>query len=208
MFTGIVEAVGTVARVEPGAAGRRIRFRAAEVVGDLTVGDSVAVDGACLTATEVHPDGFTVDVIGTTLERTIAGAYREGTKVNLERPVRVGDRLDGHIVQGHVDGVGEVAAVRAEGDRWLVDVRIPPEVDRVTLLHGSITIAGVSLTVNALPAPGICQVALIPHTLAVTTLGSLAPGDRVNLEGDLIGKYVGTLLAKARPDLPDPSPRP
>ena len=194
MFTGIVEATGTVSRVEAGAAGRRIRFHAPDVLDDLSLGDSVAVDGACLTAVEVHADGFSVDVIGTTLDRTVAGSYREGTRVNLERPVRVGDRLDGHIVQGHVDGVGEVLSVRPEGDRWLVDVRVPPEVDAVTILHGSITLSGVSLTVNALPAQGTCQVALIPHTLAVTTLGTLAAGDRVNLEGDLIGKYVGRML--------------
>ena len=198
MFTGIVEATGTVSRVEAGAAGRRIRFRAPDVLDDLAIGDSVAVDGACLTAVELHPDGFSVDVIGTTLDRTVVGRYREGTRVNLERPVRVGDRLDGHIVQGHVDAVGEILSVRPEGDRWLVDVRMPPEVDAATILHGSITLSGVSLTVSALPAPGTCQVALIPHTLAVTTLGTLAAGDRVNLEADLIGKYVGRMLENVR----------
>jgi riboflavin synthase len=194
VFTGIIEATGRVSRVEASPAGRRLRFHAPEVLDDLAVGDSVAVDGACLTAVELHADGFSVDVIGTTLERTIAGRYREGSHVNLERALRVGDRLDGHLVQGHVDGVGEVVSVTMEGDKWLMDVRIPPEVDAVTILHGSVTLSGVSLTVNALPAAGICQVALIPHTLAVTTLGSLSAGDRVNVEGDLIGKYVGRML--------------
>lgn len=212
MFTGIVEATGVVSLVNTSAAGRRIRFRAPDVIEGLTVGRSVAVDGACLTAVELHPDGFSVDVIGTTLERTVAGGYREGVQVNLERGLRLGDPLDGHMVQGHVDGIGEVLAVRSDGDRWLVDVRLPPEAEAVTILYGSITLNGVSLTVNALPGPGSCQVALIPHTRAVTTLGSLRAGDAVNLEVDLIGKYVGRMLASQRatpgrstdPASPDP----
>ena len=212
MFTGIVEATGVVSQVNTSAAGRRIRFRAPDVIEGLTVGRSVAVDGACLTAVELHPDGFSVDVIGTTLERTGAGGYREGVRVNLERGLRFGDPLDGHMVQGHVDGTGEVLAVRSDGDRWLVDVRFPPEVEAVTILYGSITLNGVSLTVNALPGPGSCQVALIPHTRAVTTLGSLRTGDAVNLEVDLIGKYVGRMLASQRaapgrsPDPASPDP--
>ena len=212
MFTGIVEATGVVSGVDTRAGGLRLRFRAPEVIEGLTVGRSVAVDGACLTAVELHPDGFAVDVIGTTLARTVAGGYREGTRVNLERGVRLGDHLDGHMVQGHVDGVGEVLAVRSEGDTSLVDVRLPPEVEAVTILHGSITLNGVSLTVNAIPGPGICQIALIPYTREVTTLGSLRVGDAVNLEGDLIGKYVGRMLASQRaaagrspdPTRPDP----
>lgn len=212
MFTGIVEATGVVSLINTSTAGRRIRFRAPDVIEGLTVGRSVAVDGACLTAVELHADGFSVDVIGTTLERTLAGGYREGVQVNLERGLRLGDPLDGHMVQGHVDGVGEVLAVRSDGDSWLVDVRFPPEVEDVTILYGSITLNGVSLTVNALPGPGSCQVALIPHTRAVTTLGSLRAGDAVNLEVDLIGKYVGRMLASQRaapgrstdPASPDP----
>ena len=212
MFTGIVEVTGVVSQVDTSTAGRRVRFRAPEVIEGLTVGRSVAVDGSCLTAVELHPDGFSVDVVGSTLERTVAGGYCEGTRVNLERGLRLGDPLDGHMVQGHVDGIGEVLAVRSEGDRWLVDVRLPPEVDAVTILYGSITLNGVSLTVNALPGPGSCQVVLIPHTRAVTTLGSLRTGDAVNLEGDLIGKYVGRMLASQRaaagrspdPARPDP----
>jgi riboflavin synthase len=197
MFSGIVEATGTVAAVTDVPNGRRVRFRAPDVLEGVRVGASIAVDGACLTAVELHPDGFSVDVIGTTLERTIAGSYAAGTRVNLERALRLGDRLDGHLVQGHVDGVGEVLDVRDEGETRLVDFTVPPDVDRVTIPHGSITVNGVSLTVNALPAAGRCQVALIPHTRAVTTLGALGPGDRVNLEGDLIGKYVVKSVASA-----------
>ena len=212
MFTGIVEATSVVSLVNTSAAGRRIRFRVPDVIEGLTVGRSVAVDGACLTVVELHPDGFSVDVIGTTLERTVAGGYCEGVQVNLERSLRFGDPLDGHMVQGHVDGIGEVLAVRSDGDRWLVDVRLPPEVEAVTIPYGSITLNGVSLTVNALPGPGSCQVALIPHTRAVTTLGSLRAGDAVNIEVDLIGKYVGRMLASQRaapvrstdPASPDP----
>jgi riboflavin synthase len=212
VFTGIVEATGVVSGIETSTGGLRVRFRAPEAIDGLTVGRSVAVDGACLTAVELHPDGFSVDVIGTTLERTLAGGYHEGTLVNLERGLRLGDHLDGHMVQGHVDGIGEVLAVRSEGDGSLVDVRLPPEVDAVTILHGSITLNGVSLTVNAIPGPGSCQVALIPYTQGVTTLGNLRVGDAVNLEGDLIGKYVGRMLASQRaaaglspdPARPDP----
>ena len=198
MFTGIVEATGVIIGVATSSGGLRVRFRAPDVIEGLTVGRSVAVDGACLTAVELHADGFSVDVIGTTLERTVAGGYREGMRVNLERGLRLGDPLDGHMVQGHVDGIGEVLAVRSESDCWLVDVRVPPEVEAVTILHGSITLNGVSLTVNALPGPGSCQVALIPHTREVTTLGNLHTGDAVNIEGDLIGKYVGRMLASQR----------
>ena len=207
MFTGIVEAMGAVSEVATSAGGLRVRFSAPGVIEGLAVGQSVAVDGACLTAVEVHSDGFSVDVIGTTLERTVAGGYREGTRVNLERGLRLGEPLDGHIVQGHVDGVGEVLAVRSEGDPWLVEVRLPPEVEAVTISRGSITLNGVSLTVNSLPGSGTCQVALIPHTRKVTTLGDLRLGDLVNIEGDLIGKYVGRMLASHRAALgisPDP----
>ncbi|MSR36683.1 MAG: riboflavin synthase [Gemmatimonadetes bacterium] len=205
MFSGIVEGTGTVVGVASVENGRRIRLRAPEIVDGLRVGASIAVDGVCLTAVEVLSDGFSADVISTTLARTIAGRYAEGTRVNLERALRLGDRLDGHLVQGHVDGVGAVLAVVDEGETRLVDLRLTDAVDVVTILHGSITVNGVSLTVNALPGAGRCQVALIPHTRAVTTLGDLRTGDVVNLEGDLIGKYVGRIVA-SRPPHPDPTP--
>ena len=205
MFSGIIEATGMVAGVTPTENGRRIRFRAPEVTEGLVPGASVAVDGACLTAVEVRAEGFSVDVIGTTLARTLIATYRLGTRVNLERALRLGDRLDGHLVQGHVDGVGEVLAVTDQGETRLLDLSLPDEVDAVTLLHGSITVNGVSLTVSALPAPRRCQVALIPHTRSVTTLGELRVGDPVNLEGDLIGKYVGRMLA-SNPASSSPDP--
>lgn len=196
MFTGIIETTGTVTSVEELEGGRMIVIAAPEkVLEDLDVGDSVAVDGCCLTAVEVGPGTFRIEAIGTTLSRTIAGTYGAGSVVNLERAVRVGDRLDGHIVQGHVDGLGELVAVVDEGEYRLMDFLISDEVERVTILHGSITINGISLTVNALPDRNVCQVGIIPHTWEVTNLSRLSPGDPVNLEGDLIGKYVGKLMA-------------
>ncbi|MGD2071728.1 MAG: riboflavin synthase [Gemmatimonadota bacterium] len=196
MFTGIIEATGTVSSVEELEGGRMIVISAPEsVLEDLDVGDSVAVDGCCLTAVEVGTGTFRIEAIGTTLSRTIAGTYQAGSVVNLERAVRVGDRLDGHIVQGHVDGLGALVATVDQGEYRLMDFRISDEVERVTILHGSITINGISLTVNALPDRSVCQVGIIPHTWEVTNLSRLGPGDPVNLEGDLIGKYVGKLIA-------------
>jgi riboflavin synthase len=194
MFSGIIEVQGTVTAVKDGSESRELFIRAPEISAELGVGDSVAVDGACLTVRETADDEFTVDVIGTTLSRTVAGRYRSGARVNLERALAMGGRLDGHLVQGHVDGLGHLISTRKSGDYWLMDFRIPPAVDGITILHGSICINGVSLTVNALPEPGHCQVGIIPVTWERTNLGKLAPGDPVNLEGDLIGKYVAKLI--------------
>ena len=195
MFTGIVEAVGVVAAVEEARGGRRLTVQAPGLAPELGVGDSVAVDGACLTVVEPGSGGFQVDVIGTTLSRTVAAGYRAGSRVNLERALRLGDRLDGHLVQGHVDGVGELVSVTDEGEYQLLDVRIPADLDGFLIPHGSVTLNGVSLTVTALPGPGRCHVAIIPHTWAYTNLADLRPGDPVNVEADLIGKYVGRILA-------------
>jgi riboflavin synthase len=193
MFTGLVEAVGTVTDVVELEGARRVRVAAPEL-DDLAVGDSIAVDGACLTTVGVLDDGFVVEVVGTTLSRTTLGSYRSGTRVNLERALRVGDRLGGHLVQGHVDAVGTLRRVALGGEYRLLDFDTPAEVEAVTVVHGSIAISGVSLTVNAL-TPGVCQVAIIPHTWEHTNLRELRPGDPVNLEGDLIGKYVGRMVS-------------
>jgi riboflavin synthase len=194
MFSGIIETQGTVTAVKDGAGTRELFLRAPEIAPELAVGDSVAVDGACLTVTDLADDGFTVDVIGTTLSRTVAARYGTGSRVNLERALPMGGRLDGHLVQGHVDGLGHLISTRKAGDFWLMDFRIPAEVERITILHGSICINGVSLTVNAIPEPGQCQVGIIPVTWERTNLGRLGAGDPVNLEGDLIGKYVAKLI--------------
>lgn len=195
MFSGIVEAVGRVESVDPVANGRRLRI-AAPFAGELEAGASIAVEGVCLTATAVAGDGFETEAIATTLSRTTLGRLEVGDGVNLERALALGDRLDGHMVQGHVDAVGEVTAVERDGEHVLLDVRLPPVVAEVTVLHGSIAMAGVSLTVNAFPEEDVAQVALIPYTWDHTTLRDLTPGDGVNLEGDMIGRFVVDYMRK------------
>lgn len=196
MFTGIVTATGTVREAKHAAEGLTLKIGAS--YRGLRRGESIAVDGACLTVERLGKGWFTVHVVATSLERTNLGQYTRGRKVNLERALRVGDRLGGHLVQGHVDGVGRVERVWQSGDAWLMDIRVPAEVARVTIHLGSITVDGVSLTVNAIPGPGIIQLSLIPFTFEHTTLGSRKPGDGVHLEGDTIGKYVASLLQNGR----------
>jgi riboflavin synthase len=194
MFTGIVTAVGTVVSVRRAEDGLELTISCS--YQGLALGESIAVDGACLTVQEVVDGGFTSHVIQTSLERTRLGDYRVGTRVNLERALRAGDRLGGHLVQGHVDGVGKVERVDQRGDARLLDILVPPEVARVSVPLGSVTVDGVSLTVNALLAPGTIQISLIPFTLQHTTLGERRAGDAVHLEADTIGKYVQGLLEK------------
>ncbi len=196
MFTGIITAVGEVreARVAEGG----LELTIACPYPELIPGESIAVDGACLTAARVSSGGFTAHLIRTTLERTAFGEYSVGRRVNLERALRAGDPLGGHLVQGHVDGVGTVERVAQQADARLIDVRVPDAVARVTIPLGSISVDGVSLTVNAIPAPGTIQISLIPFTLEHTTLAERQVGDRVHLEGDTIGKYVAELLKAGR----------
>ena len=198
MFTGLVTAVGRVARRSATEAGLELSIEAP--YPDLTLGESVAVDGACLTVQTQAPGEFTVHIIRTSLDRTEFGTYDVGRKLNLERALQVGERLGGHLVQGHVDGVGSVVQVTQREDARVGDMLVPPELSRFTVSLGSITVDGVSLTVNALPRAGVVQVSLIPFTLQHTTLGARRPGDRVHLEADAIGKYVAELL-RARGDL-------
>jgi riboflavin synthase len=195
MFTGIIETVGTISSVRERHGTREFVIQAPTIASEVKPGDSITVDGACQTAVRNDAETFAIETIGTTLSRTVAGEYRVGSRVNLERSMILGGRLDGHLVQGHVDGVGRLLSVRQEGDYWLLDFQIPELVAAVTILHGSITINGVSLTVNEIPSEGQCQVGIIPFTWEHTNLGSLKPGDPVNLEGDLVGKYVAKLLS-------------
>ncbi|PYP41157.1 MAG: riboflavin synthase [Gemmatimonadetes bacterium] len=202
MFTGIVSAVGRVAKAtrETGN-GKRDAGLALTVSAPyrgLKKGESVAVNGACLTVERVVKGGFTVHAVQTTLGRTLIGEWKKGRSVNLERAVRASDLMGGHIVQGHVDGVGTVVRVADAGDARLLDVKVPDEVSTATILHGAITVDGVSLTVNALPSPGVVQVSLVPFTREHTTLGSLEPGDRVHVEADVLGKYVRELCRSKR----------
>jgi len=193
VFTGLVQHVGTITAVSITEAGRT--FRIAAPWTDLADGESIAVDGACLTVRERGAGWFTVAAVVTTLGRTTMDAWDAGRRVNLERAMQVGERLGGHIVQGHVDGVGRVVMTRAEGDAWLIDVALPEGLDRLLVLHGAITVDGVSLTVNALPAPGTVQLSIIEYTLRHTTLGERRAGDAVHVEADIIAKHVQRLLA-------------
>ena len=192
MFTGLVDDVGTIDRVSETSAGRELVIRSR--YADLVDGESVAVNGACLTVRDCGDGRFTVAAVVTTLGRTTIGGWSAGKRVNLERAMRASDRLGGHIVQGHVDGLGTVRRIGRFEDAVLVDVMVPPEIGELLVPHGSITVDGVSLTVNAIPDPEVVQLSLIDYTLRHTTLGALAIGDTVHVEGDVIGKYVRRLL--------------
>jgi riboflavin synthase len=196
MFTGIITEIGTVRAVRPADGGLDLSIGCSWT--DLALGESIAVDGACLTVAGLGEGGFGVHVVATSLDRTRFADLRCGDRVNLERALRVGDRLGGHLVQGHVDGVGTVLRVTARGDATLLDLQVPPEVGRVSVPLGSVTVDGVSLTVNAMPDPGTIQISLIPFTLEHTTLADRRPGDLVHLEADAIGKYVEALLQRSR----------
>lgn len=195
MFTGLIECRGQLVRVEEGDGSRTLYIQAPTLVPELTLGQSIAVDGVCQTVVETVDDCFVVQAVGATLGRTTLGGYAPQREVNLERSLAVGDRLDGHLVQGHVDGIGRILGIHRDGDQHLVDVEIPAEVWSHTLLHGSITLDGISLTVNQRWPDNEIQVAVIPHTWDVTTLSLRSAGDGINVEGDLIGKYVGNLLS-------------
>ena len=198
MFTGLIEEAGVVAEVGPAPEGARLMISAAAVLEGLSVGDSVAVNGACLTAVEVSAGGFAADCVAETLRRTSLGSLRAGDRVNLERPMRLGDRLDGHMVQGHVDGVGRVRGTRGEGESTILEIAPPASLLRYIVEKGSIAVDGVSLTV-AERLPDAFTVALIPHTMEVTTLGPGARDRAVNLEVDVVAKYVESLAAPYAP---------
>ena len=191
MFTGIITEVGSIARADHDADGLELTIRSS--YSDLEPGESIAVDGACLTVQELSDGTFQAHVIRTSLDRTRFADYVPGQRVNLERALRLGDRLGGHLVQGHVDGLGWVEMVTERDDARLLNIRVPPSVGRTSVPQGSITVAGVSLTVNAKLEPDLIQISLIPFTLQHTTLGERRVGDRIHLEADTIGKYVEAL---------------
>ena len=203
MFTGIVEELGEVVALELNVGSARIRIRGPRITADAARGDSIAINGVCLTVTQTGLGEFTADVMGETLDRSSLGALTPGSAVNLERPLRPDSRLGGHIVQGHVDGTGTIVARKA-GSGWVVvRISMPPGLNRYVVHKGSVAVDGVSLTVSALseagqdPEPWF-EVSLIPETLERTTLGRKRPGDVVNLEVDLIAKYVERLLPASR----------
>ena len=193
MFTGIVRERGRVAAVEGGNGARHFRIEAPSTSARLGVGDSVSIDGCCLTATAVSDGSFSVTAVPESLSRTTLGRLGHGDEVNLETATRAGEPLGGHYVQGHVDGVGRVASVEPEEEGARMWIEAPPELLRYCVEKGSITVGGVSLTISAL-RDGAFEVALIPHTLQETTFGGLAAGDDVNLEVDVLAKYVEKLI--------------
>jgi riboflavin synthase len=194
MFTGIIEGTGTVDALEARPAGAHLSIATALDVGSLPLGASIAVDGVCLTVVDRAAGRFAADLGPETLAKTTLGGLRVGARVHLERPLRVGDPLGGHLVSGHVDGVGQVVARREVGESLELEISAPEAVAGTLVPKGSVTVAGASLTVNTVSGDRF-SVTLIPHTLAVTTLGQLAAGAPVNLEGDLIAKHVDRLVS-------------
>lgn len=199
MFTGLVERQGVVVRAGTRGEGSRLTLSAPGWEGDLAVGDSVAVNGCCLTVAGMTPNGIEFDVVPETARRTTLGALESGDAVNLERSLRLDQRLGGHLVQGHVDGVGRVREVRPEGEGRRITFEVPDGLARFVAEKGSIAIDGVSLTVAAC-AGTRCEVAFVPHTLQVTVAGRYAPGTRVNIEADLMARYAARLLQAAEED--------
>ena len=197
MFTGIIEEIGAVEGIEPRAAGARLRIRCRAVLADARIGSSIAVNGVCLTAAELRPSAFAADVSPESLERSNLGGLRAGDPVNLERPLSPAGRLGGHIVQGHVDGSGEIVALEELGDgNWWLTVRFPLELDPYLVWKGSVAINGISLTIARLEGD-LLSATVIPHTYENTTLRASRPGARVNIETDILAKHVAKLLGKA-----------
>ena len=196
MFTGLIEEKGRVIRTEPAGGGLKLTVEARVVADGTKVGDSIAVNGACLTVVEAGSSSLKFDAVRETVERTTIGRLRPGNSVNLERPLRAGDRLGGHMVLGHVDGIGVIREIRKAGTETVFRFEAPPEIMQYVVEKGSIAIDGISLTVADL-GPGWFVVAVIPHTLASTTLGDASVSGSVNLETDIIGKYVFKFTSKS-----------
>ena len=193
MFTGIIEELGTIKNLTSVTNGARIEVNAPTILSDAKIGDSIAVNGVCLTVVTMTKNSFTADVSGETLRRTSLKQINAGSRVNLERPMMPNSRFGGHIVQGHVDGMGEFLQVKTEGESWIVRIGFPAELGKYIVEKGSITVDGISLTVAALTEIWF-EIAVIPHTWQVTNLSSLNRGEAVNLEADIIAKYVERML--------------
>jgi riboflavin synthase len=197
MFTGIIEEVGKVAKIEQRRENRRVTIEALNTPKELRTGDSMAVSGVCLTALDIKPTSFSADLAPETWERTSFSRIHEGALVNLELSMKADGRFGGHIVQGHVDGIGRLIELEriAGSDNWWLHIELPPEIEKYAVFKGSISIEGVSLTVARLDG-NRCTIAIIPHTVEMTNLGSLKPGEPVNLEADLIAKYVEKMMRR------------
>lgn len=197
MFTGIIEEVGKITRIEQHGENRRITISAQRTPKELLTGNSVAVSGVCLTALDIKPGMFCADLAPETWVRTSFSRVHEGALVNLELPMKADGRFGGHVVQGHVDGVGKLTAFEriADSENWWLDIELPDDVEKYTVFKGSLSIEGISLTVAKLEK-NRCRIAIIPHTVQMTNLHSLKPGDPVNLEADLIAKYVEKMMRR------------
>lgn len=203
MFTGIVEAMGSLASMTPHDGDMRLHIRTGELdLSDVALGDSIAVNGVCLTATELPGDGFCADVSNETLDNTTLGDLKPGHGVNLEKALTPASRLGGHLVSGHVDGVGEVVEVKPEARSWRIDIQAPDELARYLARKGSITVDGISLTVNAVSGARF-SLNIVPHTREVTNMSDWQPGTRVNLEVDIIARYLERLLLGDKAAQPD-----
>jgi riboflavin synthase len=194
VFTGIIEDLGAIDAVSPLEAGSRLRISTAIATSDISMGESICVNGACMTVVEIAETTFAVDVSAESLRRTTLGGLRVGDSVNLERSIRLQDRLGGHLVSGHVDGTGRVESIRPEGESAIYRFSVPERLVPLLVEKGSVAVDGISLTCFNCENGGF-DVAVIPHTTSVTTLGSRRPGDPVNIENDLLGKYVARLVA-------------
>lgn len=199
MFTGIIEGLGTISEIRPAGAGRRMTITAGFELNGTRIGDSIAVNGACLTAVEISGTRFTADVSPETLKRSTLADARAGDRVNLERALRLSDRLDGHLVTGHIDGTARVRYKRDLGGSLAMGFSVPGQLGRYMIPKGSVAVDGISLTINTCGS-GEFEIAVIPHTAKITTIGLKNPGDRVNIETDLIGKYVEKFLKEKKDD--------
>ena len=193
MFTGLIQAIGVIKQVSGSPEGKSLTIHCPELIGDIAVDDSIAVNGVCLTAAERGPDGFIAHAIHTTLEKTTLGSLDPGQRVNLELAMRASDRLGGHLVQGHVNAIGRITGIDTQGNNWQIHISFPADLRKYMIAEGSITLDGISLTIAKL-ADSQLMVSIIPHTLAHTTLGDRSVGDAVNIEVDIMAKYIENFL--------------
>jgi len=196
MFTGIIEEIGIIEKVIPISGGITIRVNAEKILEDMRVNDSVCIDGICLTVTKLDKNSFWADAVGATLDKTTFNKVKEDTLVNLERSVRLSDRLGGHLVQGHVNGMGTISEIKKLGENYLVKILIPDELEKYLIKEGSISINGISLTIADLSS-NVISISVIPHTWQNTNLKDKKVNEKVNVEIDILAKYVEKLLAKS-----------
>ncbi len=205
MFTGIIESLGTIERIQSQGEGRILHIRSDLDLTESRIGDSIAVNGACLTAVSLGKQNFSVDVAPETIDRTSLKSAGPGTRVNIERALKLSARIDGHLVSGHIDGTGTIAGISRRSNAVIVDIQVDPVLARDMIEKGSVAVDGISLTINQCRDNGF-EVSVIPHTAAVTTIGFKKPGDLVNIETDMLGKYVRKILGRHLPDNKEESP--